>query len=264
MPLFQRNINGHDVLCVRDYIKSEGPISHANIVRRYYPGDPTAKNEDSKRKNLVDVLRFLKETNQIQTKTQNSTDSYELDPKYSDFNSPKLAILHGLNHTHGEDSAYMEAFKSLVETDDRFFDKSGDLIDEMKGRREDVSWNDTRTGYWESTMEVFGLVKKISSDTSASGYISVQHDLFKKVAQKLLDPNTHTELREFLVTVNKNYFPVFTGTGQTTVAEYVTEAMVTAENRSAISIGQNSDFGQKVKINGKGMNYIELQEENDA
>lgn len=259
MPLFRRNINGWDLLAIRRYIDREKTVERSDLIRRFYPGDPDDPDQSAQRKNLNDAIDFLIEANQIIS----VEDGYEIEESHAKEPSARVALLSGLRNQGGENATYNDVLEALIEEDLRYFDHRDQLEDLMSGRRSEVTWNETRLGYWLRTMETMGVAKRlyVDSDENHTAVLSLERSLLRELLHGVAGPGESRQLREVLDEIDERYLPIYAGVGQDDVATYVQAALSLASRRKDVSLGRQSDYGQAVEIRESGYNSITITTE---
>ncbi|WP_332898911.1 hypothetical protein [Haladaptatus sp. CMSO5] len=239
------------------YVSDAGPVEHNSLVERYYPGDATEKSESNQRKPLNDAIEFLVETEQF----TNNGDGYELTEVAREEPTPQTALLWGIRSRDGENRAYNDVLDVLTEDNRVFFDKGDPLVDLLSDRRSGVSWNTTRLNYWRRMMEAVGVVRDLGTDSDEdyTSMLTIDQNLLYSLLQSVTSPSEPTQFQGTLLALHDRYLPVFAGSNRNEVASYVERALKQAQRTNLIEIGQESDFGPSVKLNGAGVNKITLR-----
>lgn len=250
MSVLRRNITGHDILALREFISTDAPVTEDEIKHCFFPGDATKSSVSDKLKLITDAIGFLEETEQI----VEETDGYRLHESAVDATDPRISILTGLHSQFGENGAYREVLEYLASEDETLVTREGELEDAMDGYSPDIGWNATNLGYWERTMDCLGLITKVHGDDATMAFV-LEYDLWKQLLSKVCDTRT-TQLEEVLSNLDDAYLPVWTSTGA--VAKHVQYGLDGLEERSEVDLRKESDAGTTYEIESKGVNTIEL------
>jgi hypothetical protein len=250
MPVLSRNITGHDILALREFISNEAPVTEKEIKQCFFPGDATDRSVSDKLKLIADAIRFLKETEQI----VEQTDGYRLHERAADATDPRISIISGLHAQFGENGAYREVLEYLASENKVLATRKGELEDAMKGYAPDRGWNSTNIGYWERTMDCLGLITKVHGDEATMAFV-LKYDLLKNLISEVCETRT-VQLENILMSLDEDYLPVWTSGG--TVAQHVKLGLAGLEDRDEINLRKNSDAGTTYRIASKGVNTLEL------
>lgn len=262
MALFRRNINGWDVVAIGKHVQRQQPVPREDIIRRFYPGDPDDPDESDRRKNINDTIDFLIEADQIVRQDA----GFELNKKFSDALTGRVAILRGLRKQEGENAAYTDVLETLVENNMRYFDHTDQLEDLMSGRRKEVSWNQTRLGFWVSMMATIGVIKRVNSDSTEdqTAVLVLEQDLLQELLVTATSGESPHQLRDALNIIHEEYLPIYSGSGRTTVADFMQDSLTLADRNGTIALSSDSDFGQSVDIKSSGYNSVSIEQEESA
>jgi hypothetical protein len=250
MSVLKRNINGHDILALREFISTDAPVTEEEIKHSFFPGDETNTAISEKLKLITDALGFLEETEQI----VEEGDGYRLHESAARAPDPKVSILSGLHAQFGENGAYRDVLEYLATEDKILANRKDGLEDGMDGYASDFEWNPTNLRYWERTMDCLGLIKTVDGDDSTLAFV-LEHDLWKRLLEEVCETRT-VQLEDVLFALNDQYVPVWTSSR--TVAKYVQYGLAGLETRSEIDLRKESDAGTTYDIDSKGVNTIEL------
>ena len=252
MALLQRNVTGHDLLAVKSYIDTHGPITEDTLLANYYPGDPENPGTSEQLKPIRDSVQFLLEVDQI----EDEDDGYTLSPKVPDRLRPRLSCLWGICRQEGEDAAYFDVLQQLASENITRFDHGDELVDLMDGARPDLPWNPDRLRYWRRVMNTLGVTQEINPDgENVTTLLSPDADLVYDIAAYCLEGRTGS-LTEILQVIDDTFLPVFSG--QDTVSSYIQMSLVFLERQGRIDLARRSDRDVSIEIAGTPYNAIEL------
>ncbi|WP_142860652.1 hypothetical protein [Salinigranum halophilum] len=257
MALFRRNVVGTEVLSMWRYVSHAEPVTRKELIQRYYPGDASNPNESDQRKPLVDAIDFLIDTRQF---LEHENGLVITDAAREEV-CPEVSILRGIRTATGEDAAYNDVLDVLTEDDQVFFDRGDPLVDLLSGRRSDVSWNSTRLNYWRRMMDAIGVVRDVDADSDEdyTTMLSLHRELLNALLRSVMEPSEPAQLSQVLNDLHEEYLPVYAGANRNSVAAYIERALSHAQAHDDVNIGQESDFGPTVDLNGAGVNLIALR-----
>lgn len=257
MALLTRNVTGDDVLALWRHVSRNGPVDRRTLLDRYFPADAADPDQSDSRKPLNDAIEFLVETGQF----DDGTAGYVIADRFQSLQSPQVALLRGIHEQDGEDEAYAAVLKTLVEADDRFFDRTGSLVDRMSDRRSTVTWNQNRLSYWARMMNAIGVVSPVKTDPGedTTNILTLSQPLLRDLLRETVTPNEPSELDTTLRQLHETTLPVFAGTGRERIADYVQRALLQAKHAKLVELGQDSDFGRTHRIRGSGFNAVTLR-----
>ncbi|OVE82963.1 hypothetical protein [Natronolimnobius baerhuensis] len=250
MSVLRRNITGHDILALREFISTDGPVTEDEIKHCFFPGDATESSISDKLKLITDAIGFLEETEQI----VEETDGYRLHEGAASATSPQISILSGLYSQFGENGAYRDVLGYLASEDQTLANRKGELQDAMNGYSPDTGWNTTNLGYWERTMDCLGLITKVHGDDATMVFV-LEYDLWRELLNNVCETRT-TRLEDVLSNLHDVYVPVWTSGG--TIAKHVQYGLAGLEEHSEIDLRKESDAGATYEVDSKGVNTIEL------
>jgi hypothetical protein len=257
MALLTRNVTGDEVLALWRHVSRNGPVDRRTLLDRYFPADATDPDQSDFRKPLKDAIEFLVETGQF----ANETTGYVIADRFKSTQSPRVALLRGIHDQDGEDEAYAAVLDTLVEADDRFFDRTGSLVDRMSDRRPAVTWNPNRLSYWARMMNAIGVVTSVNADAGedATNMLALSQPLLRDLLRETVTPNEPYELDATLRQLDETTLPVFAGATRDRVADYIQRALTQAKHAGLVELGQDSDFGRTHRIRESGYNAVTLR-----
>ncbi len=250
MSVLKRNINGYDILALREFISTDAPVTEEEIKHSFFPGDETDTSISEKLKLITDALGFLEETEQI----VEESNGYRLHESAARAPDPEVSILSGLHAQIGENGAYREVHEYLATEDKVLENRKDGLEDGMDGYAPDFEWNPTNLRYWERTMDCLGLIETVDGDDATLVFV-LEYDLWKRLLEQVCETRT-AQLEDVLSALNDQYIPVWTS--RRTVAKHVQYGLAGLEARSEIDLRKESDAGTTYEIDSKGVNTIEL------
>lgn len=250
MSVLRRNITGHDILALREFISIDAPVTEDEIKHCFFPGDATESSVSDKLKLITDAIGFLEETEQI----VEETDGYRLHESAASAIDPRISILSGLHAQFGENGAYREVLEYLASEDETLASRGGGLEDSMNGYAPDIGWNTTNLGYWERTMDCLGLISKVHGGDATMAFV-LEYGLWKRLLNEVCETRT-ARLEIVLSNLNDSYLPIWTSSRA--VAKHVQYGLTGLEGRSEIELRKESDAGTTYEIGSKGVNTIEL------
>ena len=252
MALLQRNVTGHDLLAIRSYIDTRGPITEDILLANYYPGDPENPETSEQLKPIRDSVQFLLEIDQI----EDGDDGYTLSPKVPDGLRPQLSFLWGICRQEGEDAVYFDVLQQLASENITRFDHGDELVDLMDGARPDLPWNPDRLRYWRRVMNTLGVTQEINPDgENVTTLLSPDADLVYDIAAYCLEGRTGS-LTEILQVIDGTFLPVFSE--QDTVSSYIQMSLVYLGRQGRIDLARRSDRDVSIEVAGTPYNAIEL------
>lgn len=250
MSVLRRNITGHDILALRDFIETDSPVTEDEIKQRFFPGDAADSAISDKLKLITDAIAFLEEIDQI----VKVTDGYRLHEDAANAVDSRVSILSGLHSQFGEDGAYNNVLEYLAEEDQILATREGRLEDAMNGYAPDIGWNATNLSYWERTMDCLGVITKVHDDDATMAFV-LEYDLWKLLLNEVCETQT-IPVERVLGELDDTYLPVWTASGS--VAKHIQYGLSGLAARSEINLRKESDAGTTYEINSKGVNLIEL------
>ena len=250
MSVLTRNITGHDILAIREYINNNSPVTEDEIQNRFFPGDASDSSISDKLKLITDAVGFLEDIDQI----VEETDGYRLHEDATEPVDPRVSVIGSLHAQIGEDGAYKEVLEYLTEGDQTLATREGGLEDAMSGYAPEIDWNSTNLGYWERAMECLGVITKIHGGDATMAFV-LEYDLWKHLLNEIREAQT-TQLETVLASLDDTYLPVWTASGS--VAKHVQYGLSGLEARSEIDLRKESDAGTTYEICSKGVNTIEF------
>lgn len=252
MSVLKRNITGHDILALREFINSAAPVTKDEIKRCFFPGDPTDNSISEKVKLLTDTIGFLEEIDQI----VETTDGYRLHDKATESVDPRISLLKSLHSQFGENKAYREVLAYLSSEDQMLATQKKGIADEMKEYAPDRGWNEINLGYWQRTMDCLGVMKRVNGANITMLFV-LEYDLWKLLLNDVCEGGTN-RLESILSELNENYLPVWTAGGD--IAMHVQYGLTGLADRSDISLRKESDAGTSYEIDSTGVNTLTLTE----
>ena len=252
MSLLIRNVTGHDVVTLWEYVDENSPVTEDELLDNFFPEDPTDPEKDDQIKPLEDAIEFLKETSQI----TESGDGYQIDHEFCDSKySIELNILRGIRRQHDDTAAYNEILEHLVHDDEITFDRRSGLVDAMSERMPHESWNDTRLRYWVRVMQVIGIVRDINPESGedATTVISPEKELLFEMFEVAMEETGSRALSDVLDHIHQTYLPVYAQGGR--LSAYMDRCLKlydgaeTADGQRALNLGTESDMGEPVGEN---------------
>jgi hypothetical protein len=249
MSVLRRNITGHDILAIREYIDKNSPTTEDEILRRFFPGDATDSSVSDKLKLIRDAVGFLEDIDQI----VEETDGYRLHQDSVEAVDPRSSILSSLHSQFGENGAYNDVLEYLAEENQTLVTREGGLEDAMSGYTPEIGWNPTNLSYWERTMDCLGVITKVHEDDATMAFV-LEYDLWKQILNEIRETQT-TQLERILSSLDDTYLPVWTAGGS--VAKHVQYGLTGLEDRSEIDLRKESDAGTTYQIGSRGVNTIE-------
>lgn len=252
MALLQRNVTGYDLLAVRSYIESHGPVTGDSLVADYYPGNPENVKTSEHLKPIRDSVQFLIEIDQI----KEEDDGYTLSPDVPDGLRTRLTCLWGICRQEGEDAAYFEVLQHLASENITQFDHGDELVDMMNGVRPDLSWKPVRLLYWRRVMNTLGVIQEINpDDEGVTTLLSPDPDLVYDIMAYCLEGDDGS-LVEALKNIDDTFLPVFSR--QEIVSSYMQTSLEYLERRGRIALARRSDRDVSIDVAGTPYNSIEL------
>lgn len=252
MSVLKRNITGHDILALRDFISTDAPVTETEIKRCFFPGDPTDSSISEKVKLLTDAIRFLEEIDQI----VETTAGYRLHNDARGGVDPRVSLLRSLHSQFGENGAYREVLAYLSSEDQILATRNSGFADEMNEYSPDMGWNETNLGYWERTMDCLGVLKKVRGADATMAFV-LNYDLWKLLLNDVCEGHTN-QLESILSKLDQNYLPVWTVGDE--VGRHVQYGLTGLVDQSEISLQKESDAGTTYEIGSKGVNTLTLTE----
>jgi len=250
MSVLTRNITGHDILAIREYINKNSPTTENEIQHRFFPGDATDPSVSDKLKLITDAIAFLDDIDQI----VEETDGYRLHQHATKPVDPRVSILGSLHSQFGENGAYKKVLEYLTEEDQMLATRQGGLEDAMSEYESEIDWNSTNLGYWERSMDCLGVITKVHREDATMAFV-LEYDLWKHILNELRKAQT-TQLETILTSLNETYLPVWTASGS--IAKHVQYGLSGLEDRSEIDLRKESDAGTTYEISSRGVNTIEF------
>lgn len=250
MSVLRRNITGHDILAIREYINKNSPATEDEIQHRFFPGDATDSSVSDKLKLIRDAVGFLEDIDQI----VEETDGYRLHQDAAEAVDPRVSIITSLHAQFGEDGAYKDVLEYLTEENQALATRDGGLEDAMSGHAPEIDWNETNLGYWERTMDCIGVITKVHGDDATMAFV-LEYDLWKHLLNEIRETQI-TQLEAVLTSLDDAYLPVWTASGS--IAKHVQYGLSGLEARSEIDLRKESDAGTTYEIGSKRVNTIEF------
>lgn len=250
MSVLTRNITGHDILALRDFIGTHSPVTEDEIKQRFFPGDATDSSISHQLKLITDAIGFLEEIDQI----VKVTDGYRLHEDAVTAVDPRVSIIAGLHSQFGEDGAYNDVLEYLAEENQILAMREGELEDAMAEYAPNLGWNKTNLSYWERTMDCLGVITKTHGDDATMVFV-LEYDIWKIILTEVCETQI-IQLERVLSKLHDTYLPVWTASES--VAKHVQYGLAGLEARSEIDLRKESDAGTTYEISSKGVNTIEL------
>lgn len=254
MAILTRNVTGHDILEIREFIAENGPTTEEDILKVFFPGDETDPYSSDQLKPLQDAIEFLRETNQI----IESDEGYRMHEDATPFPSPRLAVLNGIRTQIGEDCAYNDAMELMADNSGVLFDRYGTFLDELNDNYPDQNWNDSKIRYWSRVMETIGFTKIVNHTRGgdADTLLAPKRHLMLQLLVDCSD-NGQNQLATVLALVDDKYIPAWKG-GR--VPAYIEQSLITLDETDELDLRHLSDMGQSIKLGDRTVNTIEVSQ----
>lgn len=248
MSLLTRNVTGHDVIAIRQYVEGNSPVKENDVLDTFFPHSPNDPEKDDQLKPLEDAIQFLVETNQL----RETDKGYEIDEEFCDENGVELNLLRGIRLGGDETAGYDSILEHLVLNDRRLFDRKSELVDEMSDKSPELSWNETRLNYWSRVMESMGVIQGVDAEQGSdiTTVIAPKEELFFDVLETSIEQKESNTLSEVMDHVNENFLPVYDQKG--VLSSYMDEAlklfngMESPDGAKTLTLGTESDMGKPV------------------